>query len=218
MKAAEWKRVVRSLLPDDGSWELRGSLCYRAPVRRVLLGVLGEGSGFDKGVYIWRVVMPLFVPSSNVVLSWSERIGGGARKYYGFDEDALATAIAAAMEGMGSEDDALVEIVGRDDPASHNRRLHEVVGYARLLQGDTTGAQEPLARAAAGVGRAPWEQEIIDRARLVSSLLEEGEPGEAVRQLDRWRDQTAGALGLRRSVGSNSKWPIERSQSGEGNG
>jgi len=203
MKAAEWKRVVRPLLPADGSWEFRGFLCYRLPVHRVLLGVLGEGSGFDKGVYIWRVVMPLFVPSENVVLSWSKRIGGGSRKFYKFDEDALATAIVAAIEGLRSEDDALVEILSRADTASPNRRLHEVIGYAQLLQGDASGAQESLIRAAAGVVETPWAQEIIDRARLISRLLDEGGPDQAVVQLDRWCDQTAGALGLRRSVGSN---------------
>ncbi len=203
MKAAEWKQVVQPLLPADGSWEFRGFLCYRPPVHRVLLGALGEGSGFDKGVYIWRVVMPLFVPSENVVLSWSERIGGGARKFDKFGEDALVTAIVTAIEGLRSEDDALVEILGRADAASPNRRLHEVIGYAQLLQGDTSGAQESLIRAAAGVVETPWSQEIIDRARLISRLLDEGGPDQAVGQLDRWCDQTAGALGLRRLLRSN---------------
>ena len=69
MRVAEWKRTVRPLLAADEDWEFRGPMCYRLPVRRVLLGILGEGSGFDQGVYIWRVTMPLFVPSDNVTLS-----------------------------------------------------------------------------------------------------------------------------------------------------
>jgi hypothetical protein len=92
--------------------------------------------------------------------------------------------------------------VGRADPASPNRRLHEVISYARLLQGDASGAQESLIRATAGVAEAPWGQETIDRARLISRLLNEGGPDRAVGQLDRWSDHTAGALGLRRSGGS----------------
>jgi len=205
MKAAEWKRAVRPLLPADQPWEVRGTLCYRPPVRRVLLGVMGEGSGFDKGVYIWRVTMPLFVPSENVVLSWSERIGGGSRKYYSYDEDAVAAAVSSAVEALGTEEDALGEIVVRDDPASPNRRLHEVVGYARLLLGDSIGARESLARAAAGVPKAPWGQEIIERARQVGRLLDEEGGDRAVGQLEQWCDQTAGALGLRRSVASDRR-------------
>lgn len=161
MKAAEWKRAVRPSLPADAEWDFRGALCYRFPVQRALLGVLGEGSGFDKGVYVWRVTMPLFVPSDNVVLSWSERIGGGTRKYDKFDEEALAAAIAIAVEGLGNEDDALGQMVARDNPTSPNRRLHEVVAYARLLLGDLISAQESLARAETGIAKAPWERKIM---------------------------------------------------------
>jgi hypothetical protein len=200
MKTAEWKRAVRGLLPADMPWGFRGSLCYRLPVNRVLLGVLGEGSGFDKGVYIWRVSMPLFVPSRNVVLSWSERIGGGARKYDRFDEQSLAGAIAIAVEGLGDEEEALEQVVARDDLASPNRHLHEAGGYARLLLGDLVAAQESLKRAAAGVPEAMWGQEIIERAHLIGRLLEQGDRERAVGQLDSWCDQTAAALGLGRSA------------------
>ena len=62
MRTAEWKRLVRPLLPVEERWEFRGSLCYRAPVGRFMFGVLAEGSAFDTGVYIWRVSMPLLVP------------------------------------------------------------------------------------------------------------------------------------------------------------
>jgi hypothetical protein len=168
--------------------------------------VLGEGSGFDKGIYIWRVVMPLFVPSEHVVLSWSERIGGGARKYNRFDEAAMATAIADAIEGLPEgEDEALGQLVARDDPASPNRRLHETTGYAHLLLGDLPAARESLSRAATGVPTAAWGQDVIDRARLISRLLEEEGRDRAVDHLDMWCKQTAGALGLRRSRVSDAQ-------------
>jgi hypothetical protein len=199
MRVAEWKRTARPLLPADQDWGFRASLSYRIPVHRVLLGVLGEGSSFDKGVYIWRVTMPMFVPSDVVDLSWSERIGGGARKYDEFDKEALANAIATASEGLRGEEEALNEIVARYTPSSPDLRLHEVVGYAQTLLGDVAAAKEPLDRAASGEAKATWEQDIIERANLVRRLLDEKGLDEAISQLDEWSNHTAGALGLRRS-------------------
>ncbi|MGO9559435.1 MAG: hypothetical protein ACLPQS_17375 [Acidimicrobiales bacterium] len=198
MKTAEWKQVVRPLLPAGDDWAFRGALCYRLPVRRVLLGVLGEGSGFDTGVYVWRVLMPLFVPSRHVVLSWSERIGGGACKYDNIDKQALTAAIAKALGGLEGETSALNEVLARDDPASPNGRLHEVVGYSRLLLGDVAGARQSLARAAAGVPTAAWGQEVVDRCVLIAGFIDDSDLDKAVGQLDSWCEESAGALGLRR--------------------
>src|SRR5512138_2561429 len=92
MKATEWKRLVRPLLPLEETWDFRGRLCYRMPVGRFLFGVLGEGSGFDTGVYIWRVSVPLFVPSNVMRLTSSDRIGGGATKYSRDDLNELSQA------------------------------------------------------------------------------------------------------------------------------
>jgi hypothetical protein len=204
MKTAEWKRVARSLLPADEPWEFRGSLCYRLPVHRVLFGVLGEGSGFDTGVYVWRVLMPLFVPAESVVLSWSERIGGGARKYDKLNEDTLVAAITTAVKELpGDDEEALGQLVAQGSQAGPNRRLHEVAAYAQLLLGDLTAAQEALALAETGVARTPWEQEIIKRTRLIGRFLGEGGRDRAVEQLDSWCKQTVGTLGLRRSVASD---------------
>lgn len=201
MKTAEWKRTARPVLPTDGNWEFRGPLSYRLPVHRVLFGVLGEGSGFDKGIYIWRVVMPLFVPAENVALSWSARIGGGARKFGNFSKDDLAAAIAEAAGGLPvNDEEALGEMVSRGFQAGPNRRVHEVVGYAQVLLGNVAAAEESLARAKAGTARTPWEEQIIERAELISRALDEGGRDQAVGQLDTWCSQTVAALGLRRLV------------------
>ena len=200
MKVSEWKRVVRPVLSADEAWEFRGSMCYRLPVHHVLLGVLGEGSGFDKGVYIWRVSMPLFVPSPVVDLSWSERIGGGSSKYEKFDSEVLKRTIGLATERLGSEEQALRAMASRKTLASRNRRVHEVVGYAHLLLGDLTAARAALTRARADGAKTIAEQEVVDRVQLVSRLLDEEGSERAVVQLDRWCAETTTALGLRRSV------------------
>ena len=198
MKVAEWKRAVCPALPPDEAWEFRGALCYRVPVRQVVQGVLAEGSGFDKGVYIWQVKMPLFVPSDVIDLSWSERIGDGARKYGNLDREALKEAIESAVGGLGSEESTLVELVARCYNEGPNRRVHEVIGYASLLLGNLPAATETLFRAQSGVAEAPWEQDIIERACLIGRILDEEGRDRAIDQLDRWSDQTVNALGLRR--------------------
>lgn len=196
MKAAEWKRRVRPLTPVGEHWEFRGPLCYRLPVGWVLAGVLGEGSGFDQGVFIWRVQMPLFVPSDVVDLSWSERIGGGANKYDRHDIDSLAIAIKAATNRVDREDHALARMAALGGEST-NRRLSETAGYASLLQGDLPTAKRALVRAASGTTTAVWEQEIVDRAQLILTTIDHGGRESAVTLLQGWRDATASALGLR---------------------
>jgi hypothetical protein len=162
--------------------------------------VLGERSGFDKGVYIWQLTMPLFIPTDVIDLSWSERIGGRARKYDNLDEQALVTGIIAAVDALGTEQDAAEQTAAREVRESRNRRVQEVVAYARILTGDLAGAREALTLAEAGATETPWEQEIVDRVELVHRLLNQKGCAAVVDQLGRWCDHTVGALGLRRST------------------
>jgi len=199
MTIAEWKQIIRPLLPAGQPWEFRGRLCYRLPVHRVVQGVLGEGSSFDRAIYIWRVSMPLFVPSKTMTLTWSKRMGV-ARKYYLNDPQALSAAIGAAFSSIGTEDDALIGIAAQAVQATANRKANEVAAYGQLLLGELSTAAEALARASTGIAGSPWEHEVIQRVQLISGLLDQQGRDSAIDQLDQWCEQTAGALGLRRSV------------------
>jgi hypothetical protein len=174
------------------------------PVNYVLLGIMEEGSGFDQGFYIWRVAMPLFVPTENVTLSWSERIGGGSRKFDEHDENALADAISGVVAELKTEDIALNEIIARGTSIKANRRVDEIVGYAQIIIGDTSAARKTLARAGTGATQSDWESEIADRVEIVVRTLERSGREQAIDLLDQWCDQTANALGLRRSSRSGS--------------
>jgi hypothetical protein len=197
MRSVEWRRTVRGFVPSDEGWEFVDSFCYRPPVRRVLLGALGEGSAFDKNFYIWRLKMPIFIPSQHVNLSWSERMGGKAHKFDADDEETVAAAIGEAIAGLGTEEDTLVEIAAKGAELSSNRRVSETVGYAHLLLGDLQAAEKALKAAEAGSTRSQWEQEIIERTQLVRRLLKNEGHDRAVRQLDLWCQETATALRLR---------------------
>lgn len=187
MKSAEWKKTVRPLLPQ-GTWAFRGRLCYRQPVDWVLAGVLGEGSGFHTGVYVWQVWMPLFIPSDVVTLSFSARVGGGTR-FYDMDETAaMQNAISAALASALESQPVLV-IASKS--ATRNPRLFEARAYARVLLGDLDAAMADLA-----VAKASRSQDVADRATLIRGLLDNDDTAEAVRQLARWRDETCAALGI----------------------
>ena len=116
--AAQWKRAVTPVLTDSTSWAFRNKIAYRQPVGWVLLGVFGEGSGFHPNqVYIWTLVMPLYVESESLILSYSQRVASAGT--FGLeDEDAFRGAVASAVAGLPSEDQALQEIAAGSSKAS----------------------------------------------------------------------------------------------------
>lgn len=194
MKVADWKRVVRPLLPEGVTWDFRGGLCYRAPAEMVLEGVLGEGSALDKGVYIWRVAMPLFIPNDTINLSWSTRIGGGAKKYTNDDRDALEKAIRTALE-QSSSDDGMSVIASTDE--ERNARIVEARAYALLLLDSLEEGRRTLDAILDRTQDARRVEDVRGRVLLIADLLQEGRLGAVRTQFERWQKQTCGALGLR---------------------
>lgn len=157
------------------------------------MGVQGEASGFDRGVFVWKVRMPMFVPSDVIDLSWSDRIGA---KLGEDDEGGISAAIRAANTDLPSDQAALSGMIARAQHALGNTRASEVDGYARLILGDVSGARAALSRAEAVKPEYDWERELQGRCQLIIGLLDAKESEAGVSQLQRWRDETAAALGL----------------------
>jgi hypothetical protein len=131
--AAQWKRAVLPLLAEPASWEFRNKLAYRQPVGWVLLGVLGEGSGWHRDqLYVWSLVMPLYIESEHLVLSYSQRVAP-AETFGTADQAAFAAAIASAVAALPPEDEALRTIAAGGSEAAAGARI--------LLQGSDAGAQ-----------------------------------------------------------------------------
>lgn len=144
MRATDWKRVVRPLLPDD-AWAFHGRAVHRTPVRHVAIGLLAEGSGWSTGVHLWRLRLPLFVPGEDWTLDWSERLGGGSHTYSADDEDELHRAISHALSHTADEHEALAGIAEPSRQVNW-RMLEEVVGSRVLLgqagEGDRGGTRD----------------------------------------------------------------------------
>jgi nucleotide-binding universal stress UspA family protein len=193
MRAADWKRLTKPVL-DDG-WRLSKALAYRIPVGWILHGLLAEDSPANyPAFYLWLVRMPLVVPTDIVDLSWSERFGDSSRVY---EPDAAATREALAqaarlLSEQGAADEFVVDPPGGVD----NVRMQEARAYGLLLMGNAGGGIEVLGRVLRYEPRYPWEQELVQRAEEMRSLVEKGRADEAVRRLEAWRLESLTALGI----------------------
>lgn len=195
MRATDWKRVVRPLLPDD-AWALHGRAVHRTPVQHVAIGLLAEGSGWSTGVHLWRLRLPLLVPGEDWTLDWSERLGGGSRTYSADDEDELHRAISHALSHTGDEHDALVGIAEPGRQVNW-RMLEEVVG-SRVLLGRAARAAEAIEEALAEPQARSWDAGMVERLEELRALVDDGDLDGARDVLDRRAKETAAALGIAR--------------------
>jgi hypothetical protein len=114
------------------------------------VGLLGEDSGLDTGVYLWRLLLPLFVPTDVWDLSWSSRLGGGARTW---SIDALPQPVSQSVAQAPSDDDALRALAKRR--SADNWQMLEAVAGSRVLLGRRPGGRAVRPRrASADVGRS----------------------------------------------------------------
>lgn len=172
MKIADWKRAVRHHLPPDPEWRFRGRLCYQHPVGRILFGVLGEGSGFDSGVYVWRVTMPMFVPGDVIDLSYSERVGGGGKKNLNSPAE-LSAIIGSVLNDPLDEGRELRKFVtmAKGDGAQ-NRRVVETAAYSNVILGDIRAAYREIEKAEGLESEFAWQEEISSRLINLKNVLD----------------------------------------------
>lgn len=204
VKATEWKRAVRPLLPADERWEFRGRLCYRAPAGLFLFGVFGDGSAYDTGVLICRVVMPLFVPREVLDLSYSKRVGGGMTLHPSREPAAFQAAIQSALDAPSTELAELLHIVELSQDSMNLHVLHAAAASAVLL-GEETRALKIIER----TKRFPppqyqWVADVHERIREMEETLTQRGIWAAIGDLERQRRQTATALGLVHDKGGSA--------------
>jgi hypothetical protein len=192
MTPAEWKRFASPVL--DENWQFSRLLAYWHPVSWVLHGVLAERSS-SGGFYLWDLRMPLYVESSVIDLSWSERVGGGTRLWNvdGAGADAVARtgrSVAAAAQSAGS---VLLPPPGGAD----NVRMQETRAYGLVLEGASAAAVEVLGRVCRYDATYPWVHDLVARATENRDLLLAQRPSDLLDRLASWRASTARAIGVR---------------------
>lgn len=199
MKVTDWKKLVRPLLPKAQEWHFRGPLCYRIPVGWLLRGVLAEGSGFDQSLYVWKVAIPLFVPTDVLDLSFSHRVEGPAHRYTLDHSGNLQAVTRSALLCVDAEDEreALARIAASIPVETPNLRMLEVLAYALIIQGQGGRAKCVLHEAESRPADSDWEQEIVRRMQQVKKLVVEERTEALTRQFEQWRGESCAALGVR---------------------
>ncbi len=194
MTPAEWKRLASPALGPE--WNFSKLLAYCAPVGWVLHGVLAERSRAG-GFYLWSVRMPLYVRSTVLDLSWSERVGGGACVW---EDGAAATQAvvdtgASIIDEVKAADCILIPPPGGAD----NVRMQEARAYGLVLEDAVTSAIEVLGRVCRYEASYPWEHDIVARASEVRAMLAGNKVQDVLALLAEWRSSTAAVLGVRLS-------------------
>lgn len=192
MNRRAWRSLVGEL--GDDSWRMTDRLGYVVPVRWVLHGVLWESSARSSNSYLWLLRMPLYNPSPTLSLSWSQRVGGGARLYDPRHSDATA-ALTWAMDKAQAE--AQVGLVVVDSPGLvDNAASMEVRAYGRLLEGDQHSASEVLGRVLRYDAKYPWQKELLVRAREMKAAIDNGRPDRVLQRIGSWRHQNLVEAGI----------------------
>lgn len=192
MTPAEWKRFSSPTL--DENWAFSKLLAYWHPVSWVLYGILAERSSTG-GLYLWDVRMPLYVPSSVIDLSWSERVGGGTRLW---NVDAAgAHAIARTARSVAAAAEAADSVLLPPPGGADNVRMQEARAYGLVLEGASEAAVEVLGRVCRYDATYPWEHDLIARATENRDLLLAQRSSDVLDRLADWRASTARAIGVR---------------------
>jgi hypothetical protein len=189
---AEWRRFASQVLGEN--WGFSKLLAYWQPVSWVLYGILAERSS-SGGFYLWDVRMPLYVQSSVIDLSWSERVGGGTQTW---DTDAAgAQAIAEAQRSVAAAVQAADSVLLAPPGGADNVRMQEARAYGLVLEGRTDAAVEVLGRVCRYGANYPWERDIVARATEVRDLLLAHRSADVLDRISGWRAGTAHTIGVR---------------------
>lgn len=214
MKSREIQRLlVKYLLPHLPGYHVKGSLLYAEPVEQLLRGFAFESSGFDAtAFYVWVFVHPLYVPAPDIVLTFGERLGGGAKRWRptARQEGQVMGDILREIRGKGlpfldqiRTPSDLAGLAARESRrAPDNPHVLEVEACSLVLAGQYPEARtvleqiEQLAQDLLKANpRAVWLEEVGKRAKLLRESLARS-PDEAIALLEQWRLGTLAKLGV----------------------
>jgi len=194
MKTAEWRRLVRPLLPLDRSWGEARHAFYELPVRWLAVGIIGETSRWNTSMRVHRLASPLVPAFPALVLDLGPPASPTSLNFY--DPPELESAVAELLDDVPTEAEAM-EYIATSVPAQDEKA--ETVGYMRYLIGDRSGAEKALVAAQdPGLSR-DWELQRVERVGGMLELLRFGDDDRFIYQLDRWAEETASASKISRT-------------------
>jgi hypothetical protein len=196
MRRAERKRLAQLLATPRYQFRLFDPMLIATPIERILRGIFIENSSDPQRVYLWAFVQPLFSPSTNVVLSLGQRLGGGSRTWSVADaERAAAELVDEAVQFFGPISSAAALACWKLLEARRDEYGREARAYALVAAGRyEEGSQELHALAASLPAVGPtWMAAMKKRAEDLARRAESD--GDAAQQLLReWEFESRAAL------------------------
>jgi len=201
MKTSDFARLQKKLLPHlFPRLIVKGSFCYLPQITDTLKGFYFESSAFSpKHFYVTAFFLPLWIPAEYIHLTFGRRVGVNQR--WSSDQLDLENALLIAMRrelSILAELDSPAQLLSALEVFARESNPHciEALAYGLFEMGQVDRSQEVLKSLLTLIDRTvPWQQEIAERATLISSFLPTGIE-EVKRRLTKWRTETISALGL----------------------
>ncbi len=183
MKPAERKRIARVLGSPKSTLQLRGRMLVSMPIERILRGIYMEDSSDPHRIYLWAFVQPLFVPSTTVVLSLGQRLGGGSSTWSVSDaEDAASALLDEGVQFFGPISSPAALARWKLMEARSDEYAREAEAYALVASGQYDEGSHAL-RAFAGSLPAAGPSWMSDMKARAEDLARRAETdGEAAQQ------------------------------------
>lgn len=205
MEGNQIERFIKPWLDERINVAYRRRLVFQTPIDSVLAGVYFEPRPHtSQGIHLNAVVQPLYVPETDI--NFLGAIGVSPRTMWNFPDGPERETQLRAMLHEAFEV-VLPAAIAAATPAALARRfwpperqsnlnVAELLAYSLVWAGDVRRARMALEAilGQSATATIPWQQQLIDRARLVDADLNRGESG--MDRLRAWRAQTLTYLGL----------------------
>jgi hypothetical protein len=191
----------------------------------ILRGFVFEGSDFDRSVLrVTAFVLPLYLPTDTVHMTFGFRLGGPANfwTFADVDEDVAMDSIReyARDEGMpflkrAGTPGGFADWLTEHKADSRNLDVHEALAYSLVLDGRPGEALRSLEKARNGIAEAEAKRRDLgldptrtkarsERVQAVEQALATS-PTQAADLLRQWAGESAARLGLERAAQGDSR-------------
>lgn len=215
MRKAEFTKIAKNLLPQFPQLAAERWIIFVSPVQDILCGLSFGGSLDINTFYLHKFILPLYVPTERIHVTFGERLKINGNEGWRTDDSRLIENltdvihreipfldIASTLTGCLNY---LKASVNNGRPRVNSHEL-EALTYTLIKGGDYSTALESLAeleRMLEG-NTVPWVVKQRNRAQLIAGKLLQS-PETALAQLEIWKTETIGKLGLEKYCNRNGR-------------
>lgn len=186
MKKRQFERLCKTLLPDLPGFVCRGWYMPWQEITYFVKGFCCDPSGFDRTEFtVWAFVVPLYVPTETLHLTFGFRLADerGCGIWWNISDPEVREKLLAKIREQGlpylmpinTPRDFIIALERRGMYDSYNPHVREAIAYSYILDGDARAADDALETWPEKLNTSiQWQQEILERVRLIRAKLGEG--------------------------------------------